>query len=95
MSTPLRVNSRTAKPWKWIKLFCPGCGKEKMPTIGAVDRPDSLIIPYLCWDCEHPEEAAREKIAQEEAERKFKEMCERGEVKDADGNTLEYFVVRT
>lgn len=83
------------RTWKWIKLFCPACGAEQVPAVGPVKGVDSLVSPYPCWDCEHPEEVERRRLAQAESDHKLRGMCERGEVKDADGNVLSYFVVVT
>lgn len=83
-----------SKTWKWVVLTCPSCGKAQMPAIGALDEPDSMVSPYQCWECRHPELAEAERRMWEETDRKILEMAARGEIKDADGNPVPAIVVK-
>lgn len=77
-----------SKNWKWIALFCSVCSAPTPPAVGTLDKPDSMISPYPCWECEHPEEVEAERQSWKEADRKIAEMIARGEIKDAQGNPV-------
>jgi hypothetical protein len=79
--------------WKWIALICPVCGKATPPTVGPLDAPDTRVSPYPCWECEHPEQAEAMRQAWIEADRRLNEMVLRGEIKDADGNSVPFIRV--
>ena len=76
------------KNWKWIHLTCPLCGKEVMPSLGPLSKPDAMVSVYPCWECEHPDLVEAERLKWEEADRKIAEMYARGEIKDANGNVI-------
>ena len=76
------------KDWKWISITCLCCGEQMQPAVGGLDSPDSLVSPYLCWACEHPDLAEAERLAWEEHDRKIDEMTARGEILDAGGNPV-------
>jgi hypothetical protein len=81
--------------WKWIALTCPECGKAVPPTVGPLDKPDSIISPYSCWECEHPEEAEAMRQAWIDGDKRLDEMVLRGEIKDAEGNPVPFIRVIT
>lgn len=75
--------------YKLVPTFCPGCGARTPDSIVSADTMEPFIDPYLCWDCEHPEEVEAERLKWEEANRKINELYERGEIKDAQGNVIQ------
>ena len=77
--------------WKWVKQFCPVCSREEPPAVGPLDDSDSIISPYPCWECEHPDLIKMELEKWAEADRKIKEATEHGEVKDSHGNRINYY----
>lgn len=80
-----------------MKIKCIVCDEifgETPPGMVKTNAP--LVMLGFCSEHQPEPEPERDMEAERrESDRKLREACKRGEVKDADGNTLTYFVVTT